>query len=58
VAGFALLDFGAQVGFHFAAYKVTHNDPSKAWRTAGQWAIPAEVTAINLQQGVKNYTSR
>lgn len=58
ITGFSTLYFGAQFGFHVAAWKLSHNDPSKPWRTFGQWTVPASAVAINARQGVLNYRLR
>ncbi len=55
IAGISLLDFGIQFGLHVAAHQVEHLDPSWQWRTAGDWAIPAEVLSINGRNAIHNY---
>lgn len=55
IAAFSSLDFGAQLLLHYGAWRLSHNDPSKAWRTFGQWGVPAGVVATNGQRGIRNY---
>jgi hypothetical protein len=55
VAGFALLDFGAQTTFHALAWHESHQDPSKAWRTIGRLGEPVGIFAVNGRQAIKNY---
>jgi len=47
--------FTFQSALHVAAYKQSHNDPSKAWRLIGQWGLPATAASVNGIQGIKNY---
>ena len=54
VAGFSLLSLGVNTGLHYGAYRVSHNDPSKVWRFAGEWSMPTVVAAINGRQGINN----
>ena len=40
---------------HIAAWKLSHDDKSKAWRNVGRWGIPAGVTANHLYPVINNY---
>lgn len=55
IAGFALLDFGAQTTFHALAWHESHQDPSKAWRMIGRFGEPVAAFAISGRQAITNY---
>lgn len=46
--------FATYFALHIVEYKLSHNDPSEAWRTFGQWGVPAAVVGVHGSAAVHN----
>lgn len=58
IATWASVGTGVGFGLHAAAWKLSHNDPSRAWREFGAWGVPAAAVGVNGTAAYRNYRWR